>query len=369
MREPDTSSDSGIARAASAWVLRRDRGLTLAEKRALAEWENADPRHRAELRRIGGAWESLDAIGAVPDLNVMADAVVARARARRRRRRVVAFASTFFAAAAAVAIGFIGWQRLAQPTPPPTEIVSENVKVLDSTLHRMALPDGSVAELNGTSRIEIDFTPAERRVRLVEGEAHFIVAKNPERPFFVTAGPVTVRAVGTAFNVRLATAAVEVLVTEGKVQLQSETPPATVPSPADPAAVAGPTPTVEVPVTSTSALVAGQRAVVERVATASPRTVPAVAINDVGRSEIDEALGWQTTRLVFNNTPLAEVVASFNHFNRHQLTLGDPRLGGRTLTGVFRADNLEGFTRLLKASVDVKAELRTPTETVLLPMR
>ena len=36
---------------------------------------------------------------------------------------------------------------------------------------------------------------------------------------------------------------------------------------------------------------------------------------------------------------------------------------------VFRADNLEGFVRLLRHSIDVKAELRTPTETVLLPVR
>ena len=115
-----------------------------------------------------------------------------------------------------------------------------------------------------------------------------------------------------------------------------------------------------------SDLVAGQRAVIERAVTSA---VPAVAINDVSRAEIDDALGWQTTRLVFNHTPLDEVVAGFNLHNRHQLTLGDPKLRQRALTGTFRADNLEGFIRLLKASLDVKAELRTTTETVLLPMR
>jgi len=72
---------------------------------------------------------------------------------------------------------------------------------------------------------------------------------------------------------------------------------------------------------------------------------------------------------VFNNTPLHEVVAGFNEYNAHRLTIGDSRIRGRILTGVFRADNLDGFVRLLRASLDVKAEQRTSHETVLLPAR
>ncbi|MES2697820.1 MAG: FecR domain-containing protein, partial [Verrucomicrobiota bacterium] len=92
-----------------------------------------------------------------------------------------------------------------------------------------------------------------------------------------------------------------------------------------------------------------------------------VAIAEMAGTEIEEALGWQSTRLVFNNTPLGEVVDGFNRYNPHKLKLGDPKLETRKLTGVFRADNLEGFIRLLKSSIDVKAEQRTPRETVLLP--
>lgn len=366
MTTPNTKPEPGsaIAQTAAEWVVRRDRGLSLAEKRALAAWENADERHRAELRRLDDAWTGLEAIRTQPDLNTMADAIVARARATRSRRRRIAFLSGTLAAAAALAIGFDGWRRWKGPVAARPAIVSESVRVLDSTLRRMDLPDGSVAKLNGTSRIEIDFTAAERRVRLTEGEAHFIVAKNPERPFYVSAGAVTVRAVGTAFNVRLASAAIEVLVTEGKVQLEHAVSPL-------PAGVTAAAPdSAPVPVardTPPAPLIAGQRAIIDRSVAAA--AAPAVAINDIGPAEIDEALGWQTTRLVFSNTPLEEVVAGFNQFNRHQLTIGDPKLRGRTLTGVFRADNLEGFKRLLKASIDVKAEMRTPTETVLLPVR
>ncbi len=365
MHDAELKPDPAIAQAAAEWVVRRDRGLSAAEQRALTEWEHADERHRAELRRIDSAWTGLEAIRAEPDLTAMADEIVARARAGRSRRRWMTSVSAALAAAAALAIGFDGWRRFEPPAETRPAIVSESVRVLDSSLRRLDLPDGSVAELNGTSRIEVSFTAAERRVRLVEGEAHFIVAKNPERPFYVSAGSVTVRAVGTAFNVRLASAAIEVLVTEGKVQLEHAAPPSHM---AGASAATGepPAPAAAVPPAAPAPLIAGQRAIVDR---AQAAAAPAVAINDIGRAEIDEMLGWQTTRLVFSNTPLEEVVAGFNQFNRHQLTIGDPKLRGRTLTGVLRADNLEGFKRLLKASVDVKAELRTPTETVLLPMR
>jgi transmembrane sensor len=220
-------------------------------------------------------------------------------------------------------------------------------------MQRNTLADGSVAELNGTSRIEVDYSAAERRVRLVEGEAHFVVEKDPDRPFFVTAGTVIVRAVGTAFNVRLESATVEVLVTEGKVKLE-QSGSATTPV-ADSSFVE-----------ATPSLIQGQRAVINLVRVDAPAKVE---INEVNPSEMTDALGWQSTRLVFNNTPLDEVIAGFNQYNTHRLTLGDARLRGRTLTGVFRADNLDGFVRLLQASVDVKAAPRTPTETVLLPVR
>src|SRR5581483_9214616 len=82
---------------------------------------------------------------------------------------------------------------------------------------RQTLADGSVVELNGNTQVQVAYSPAERRVRLVQGEAHFTVAKNKRRPFWVEAQGVSVRAVGTAFNVRLDPQRVDVLVTEGRV--------------------------------------------------------------------------------------------------------------------------------------------------------
>ena len=353
--QPESPNDGSIAQAAAEWVARHDRGLTAGEQTAFARWRGANPRHASEFERLGRTWHALHAAAAAPELSALADQYVVRARHQRARRRWRRFGMAGLAAAAAVAMGVATWEQIgvgARPARPP--LVRENYRVLASTVQRTTLPDGTVAEMNGDSRIEIDFTPTERRVRLVQGEGHFVVAKNPAWPFIVTAGPVTVRAVGTAFNVRLASASIEVLVTEGEVKLEpaaaSET--ATV---AGSEAISGTQP----------GLVQGQRAVIDL----TPATPAKVAIGEMGQSEIDDALGWQSTRLVFNNTPLDEVVAGFNRYNSRRLTLGDTRLRQRTVTGIFRADNLDGFIRLLQPLVDVKSEARTASETVLLPVR
>jgi transmembrane sensor len=329
-----------VAQAAAEWVVRRDRGLTAEEVRTLAEWLDADPRHSVEFARIANSWQRLDVIGAVPGLVAMADAIEMRARARRQRQRTWA-AAAGVAVAASIVAAFGLWRSVR--SSGPAEPKKGDYIVLASTARHMAMPDGSVAELNGDSRIVMDFNPTERRVKLVHGEAHFSVAKNPARPFIVSAGSIAVRAVGTAFDVRIAADSVEVLVTEGKVHLQES------------AHASGQQPLPEKPIDSVSsgrALSAGERAVVQ--AAVAGRVT--VSVDLASQSEIDRTLAWEGTQLAFDRTPFDQVVAIFNHFNSRQLVLADPNLRRLTLSGVFRADNLDAFVHLLRASVDVVAE-------------
>ncbi|NWO96327.1 FecR domain-containing protein, partial [Escherichia coli] len=72
--------------------------------------------------------------------------------------------------------------------------------------------------LNTATQVELDFDREARRVALLNGEAQFDVVKDPARPFIVTAGDVTVRAVGTRFSVwRLGEDRTRVVVAEGIV--------------------------------------------------------------------------------------------------------------------------------------------------------
>lgn len=215
------------------------------------------------------------------------------------------------------------------------------------------LPDGSVAQLNTNSAIDTAFTATERRVRVVRGQVFFTVAKDPARPFIVTAGGVAVRAVGTAFDVRQRDSTVEVLVTAGRVRVDDASlKRSLLPSSSAPAANEPPL------------LVAGERAIVPLPSRSSAINAARATVEKVPPAAAQRSLAWQENRLEFDSVPLAEIVEEFNRFNRHRLIIGDAVLAARRFTGTFRADSYDSLVRLLETSFDVTA-VRRDTETVL----
>jgi transmembrane sensor len=217
---------------------------------------------------------------------------------------------------------------------------------------RVTLQDGSLLELNASSEARVRFTKDERRVELRRGEAHFTVAKNPARPFWVEAGTVSVRAVGTAFNVRLGAKVVEVLVTEGRVAVATteDGRRRTDGGNAIQASVLGP---------PSSELTVGERLVVPGAGSNAP---PVEKLDSVA---IREALAWQGPRLTFLDTPLSVVVSQFNRRNQAQLVIRDAELEALPIGGSFRAENLEGFVRLLEQDNDIVVDRSEPSRIVL----
>lgn len=331
---------SDLEHTAAGWVLRCDRGLTATEQDELSEWLAADPRHGPALARHRQLWRRLDRLtdwrpehGAGPNPDLLAPPV-------RRGSRVLPFVTAGLLAAAAAFVFFLrtgNEPEFVAPEAPPIVAAGESV------VHR-TLPDGSTAELNRGAVIAVEYAAGERRVRLTAGEAHFTVTRDVERPFVVVAGDVRVRAVGTAFNVRLGESAVEVLVTEGRVEVSEPESPDT------PAAARAVVPILE----------ARQRVVLSA---ASLATMPQVATLTAG--EVERVLAWQHRLLDFTATPLAEVVAEFNRRNSVRLVLADPTLGAVPVSASFRSDNIEGFVALLEAGFGVRAERRGDGEILL----
>src|SRR5690606_34952861 len=83
----------------------------------------------------------------------------------------------------------------------------------------LVLPDGSTVRLGALTSISLNYTDEMRYLVLEGGEAFFEVARDQRRPFIVQTGAITVKAVGTAFNVRRAAERVSVTVSEGAVDV------------------------------------------------------------------------------------------------------------------------------------------------------
>ena len=342
MKKSDQSSPSEtetIEATAAAWLAQRDDGLNATQMAEFARWHEADPRHAAAFARLDATWALL---GQLRDYRPEARVHPDRDLLAKPRPALVLYnprLAVMSALAACLAL-VAAWMWLK---PAPVALTVPQYATTSGGYQRMTLEDGSVIELNADSEVRVNYTPAERRVRLLKGEAHFIVAKNHERPFWVEAGAVTVRAVGTAFNVRLEASKIEVLVTEGKVEV-------------DQSAVRQQNPSA----ISHTLIEAGQRIVIVPESSVVNPVVEKIALADMRA-----ALSWQDSRLIFSDTPLTSVVEQFNKYNRVQIELADDSLYQVPVGGSWRAGNPESFVRMLTADGSIVAERSNPDRIVL----
>jgi transmembrane sensor len=318
-------------RTAAAWVLRRQRGLSPREERAFAAWMK-DRTNAALFAEMAETSELLDGLRTdIPDGTVAFEAPVFTTR------RSVPWLRIGVAAACLGIASLAGWKYFAAP-PPFTESVATDV----GGLRTVNLPDGSVVHLNTDSQVAVTYTAAERRLRLIHGEAYFSVAKNPNRPFWVEVGPVSVRAVGTAFNIRMQSDQVSVLVTEGRVRVADGDGRQEVRPTAD---------------QDKSLLTVGHLGQVPISPTGS-LSADGMVVSSVEPHALKSVMAWQQGRLEFFERPLSEVVEEFNRYNRHKIVIADPALASRRFGGAFASHQIAPLLELLEQSFGVVSEER-----------
>lgn len=316
-----TASD--IEKEAAAWIARRDASHGAdAVEREFEAWIEVDIRHRVAYLRLNAAWkktllaEKLRPLDGPIDRNLLAPAEPV---ARRRF-------TTWLAAVAAVMLISVGVTIWFAVDAQRGEVYRTAV----GHFERIRLEDGSAIELNTDSELRVRMTDQQRLVSLIRGEAHFKVAHDASRPFDVEAGGTRVRAVGTAFSIRLRDGRhAEVLVTEGRVAI---TPPDF---------------KLQEISASMPTLAAGELAVVE------PERVD---IESVSTDAIVRRLAWTEGKLVFDEDTLTTAVAEFNRYNRQQLVIADPALATLHVGGNFEATDLPSFLSALERVFGVRTQ-------------
>jgi len=364
MKDMNDNSDrrgDTIAAVAAQWVMRLDRGLSPAEQDDYLQWLAADARHGEAMERQRHTWNVFDrlaglqaSVEAVPDPELLNPENFCRpgrqgvvppqgqngsrpATPVRKLRRAV-FWPTLLTAAAALAVTF--WPRTPATllNPEASLLVAELLRL--PPIEERTLADGSVLRLNRGAAVTVDFSPGERRVRLERGEAAFTVAKDAARPFVVAVAGVTVRAVGTEFNVRHDDHAVDVIVTEGSVAVTRDGSPT--------------------PATTTPVVAAGQRVVVPLA-----EKMEAPQVSTPPPEEVARRLAWQPRMLTFSDEPLAVILNEFNRHNPVMMRLDDPALQEVRLSARIRTDNVRGFLRLLESEFGVRGHAQPNGEIAL----
>ena len=110
--------------------------------------------------------------------------------------------------------GFLGYKLLSEKPVQNIVVASGQATITDT------LPDGSVVTLNKNSELDYPnrFKGDNRSISL-KGEAFFNVTPNKKKPFIIHVNDLTIRVVGTSFNVRSINGITEVIVETGVVQV------------------------------------------------------------------------------------------------------------------------------------------------------
>ena len=294
--------DNRVRDEAAQWFARLQDGLLSAEERQRFDaWCAQQPEHQYEFDVLQGLWSATDLLPPAR-LQALCDAPAERPRRRAVLRYAVA------ASVVAIAVGVGLFSGLGQPKPYSVEFSTQLGE------HRqVALPDGSVMDLNSRSVVAVHYEKHRRNVELKQGEAMFSVEHDASRPFVVAAGAGQVTVTGTRFDVRRDDDQTRVAVEAGTVKVQGRMSDQAV------------------------TLTAGRGTHVN----SQGQVAATYAVN------AEELTAWRTGKLVFNNATLGEVAREVSRYREQPLRVSTTAVGNLRLTSVFKSSDTDALLKAL----------------------
>ena len=282
---------------------------TAREQRAFQRWLQEDARHPPIFEELQQAWNRLpqrfDPLLAYEKLQ--GELVPTRNRPRRGwRYNGVAAALVLLLVAGGL---FYSYR---------TEIINQlhpvaycSVSVSPGSRQQVQLTDGTKIYLNAGSQLRYPtrFRPDQRQVFL-KGEGYFEVTPDPARPFLIQSGGLITRVLGTSFNLQAypEDGAHRVTVVSGSVQVSHPT------------------------TAQHTVLQPGEQAVYS----AKEQVLTRVSVPDASVSS-----AWTDGTLMFDNTPLPEVIMVLNRKYDVHIQLANERLNNCRIFGSFKRPSLE----------------------------
>jgi transmembrane sensor len=330
------------AEAAAYWLVKHDaRSLSPEDQRAFQAWLAADPAHGDAYERAHSMWANFEHDADPAELRALRTAALAVVPVPRRWPRIAVITLVCgIAASLALTLNSARHPQSDVVTNTASPALAEKYTTTHNERSTVTLSDGTIVTLNLGTTLDVAYTPAERFVRITQGQAFFEVAKNPYRPFVVAAADRRVTALGTQFDVRLDPDRVEVVLLEGKVSVDHDAPTMLERLNIHKAHVE---------------LKPGEKLVA---ALGEPLTV-----TDTNAQRVTS---WRQGWVVFDNASVGDAVAELNRYADHPLTVPDKSVRNLRLSGVFRVGQPDRFATIIQELLPVKAVEGTHGETLLI---
>lgn len=350
---------------ARQWLVRLDgdEPLQSTEKQALQAWMVRSPAHRQELVRIAEFWDSS---------NVLTELLIPMHQVARVSQRsysvwaglkhLVTPGGFFASTRGGIALAFSMVLAVSILFKPVAFDASNGIYAAAiGELRVETLADGSVLHINTDSQVQVDYSEQVRKIRLLRGEAHFEVAHNQDWAFEVYAGEGRVKAVGTAFSVRLDAERLNVIVTDGRVELAAARSLQV--SAIDSISTAQSADSTAIQSASIKSAAAQQAPVIlhEKVGSLGrgegASFIPAtrtVKRQLLAQATMPSQLSWRQGYLVFEGQPLSEVVAELNRYLPETVEIIDETLKDNLIGGRFKVTQLDAVFDVLEVSFNMQ---------------
>jgi transmembrane sensor len=324
-------SRKDIEAEAASWmtVFGRER-ISDKDRAKFKSWLRQSERHREAFDEMSALWGDLEILKDLTDIGeAVAETSVVRPSFY-KRRDVMAIAASLSAVMLGSGAYFLHHNdRTLQAGEFVTQIGEQKT---------VELVDGSSVILNTGSLIEVGFSKDERGIRLVRGEAFFEVSKDKRRPFVVYAANGAVKAVGTAFTVRVRDGkALEVTVEEGRVALLSMSGPASAGD--DFLEQAAQSPVTE--------LTAGQSVVFDK---------QVEDLELMQSAELNRKLAWRQGILAYAGDPLEDVIDDISRYTDLKIEIVDPALRSLPIGGYFKVGETDALFDSLELTFGITVE-------------
>ncbi|WP_290797557.1 FecR family protein [Flavihumibacter sp. UBA7668] len=252
----------------------------------------------------------------------------------------------YYWAAAAILTGFtvfLFWQDSPSNGTDQQIIASTTrIETAKGARKKITLPDSTLVWLNSDTHLSYDENMNEGKQRMVKlsGEAYFDVAHNKDRPFIITTDKVSIRVLGTAFNVKAypKDSITETALIRGLVELTVRDRPAQkiVLRPSEKVSIVENKQTKE-PGRTLQSKAFDRKLILE--------DIKEVAIGEVA---VVQETSWTNDMLVFKNELFEEMVPRLERWYNITIEIRTDKLRKRRFTGIFKEEPLEAALEALQ---------------------
>lgn len=349
---------------ASIWLARIQEPLSAERQQELLAWLAQDKAHERELLELATVWDELEVLSELAPL--FESVSLPLNQSAQTDNPSSSWAPLGIAASIFVTLGLAVYffsgvstsnERLAiferTANEPVHQGSSEAEIVANKSEHQsfktsigeqleLRLADGSIATLNTDTHIVVNFSATQRTIRLLQGEAHFDVFKDPTRPLKVLVSGKSVKAIGTAFSVRKKSGSdIEVAVDHGLVEVyQIKDEPEKDSAPA-----------------LKASLDAGD---VLTIADEQPQLI------EYDLDEMEDRLAWRDGMIVINDKTLDYVINEFGRYSEQKVLLADRAMGEIRVAGYFRLGDVDALLLALEKNFKIRSEYYQDNDTFVL---